>query len=484
MAHSQGNITAPVSFADVNATLGTSHTDLGHLCQDTNINKWSKMKPVTFPYIEPDRTQAVSAYGKTLWWWKGHPEYTEVAAGLVVGNYTCTSKCIWITVCGVKYLGFSSKIDMLKAFNPIGNAYHTGDNSPLANNFIYVPPTGGTAAPFRLADFNNYSQNMPYCVLPDISTETGTAYVNPLNQDANKVKCSISLYDGSDTGISPLLFDDLFSLDGTTGMFDVVLGVYSGSTITSLASGISITNTNTSRLYKEITIDFSSVATTTNYIGIYCAVIGANSTTYYVPVMQSGGDRPNTYTAYQPYRRCFKSWHVEQGMPYYPVSFQMKVNYGTSYTWYSNPFTSLPALGGSMNRIYFKIAAPKKSAGYNITTTGIELEIDGMFYDPQRGTILQYYTLTSSDTRFVVKNTEPTTADWGSSDSVYIEAGSGTQTFYLAVYSVFQNIHSQHMTSGGTIWRITLKISQNDDFYVTYGSLDNNHLSISVGATT
>ena len=46
MAHSNGIITAPVSFGDVNAVLGTSHTDLHALCEDSNINKFAKYKPV------------------------------------------------------------------------------------------------------------------------------------------------------------------------------------------------------------------------------------------------------------------------------------------------------------------------------------------------------------------------------------------------------------------------------------------------------
>lgn len=46
MAHSNGIITAPVSFGDVNAVLGTSHTDLHYLCEDNNINRFAKYKPV------------------------------------------------------------------------------------------------------------------------------------------------------------------------------------------------------------------------------------------------------------------------------------------------------------------------------------------------------------------------------------------------------------------------------------------------------
>lgn len=49
MGHtSTGIVTAPVSFADVNAVLGTSHTDLHSLCQDGNINRFSKNKSVRF----------------------------------------------------------------------------------------------------------------------------------------------------------------------------------------------------------------------------------------------------------------------------------------------------------------------------------------------------------------------------------------------------------------------------------------------------
>lgn len=45
MSYNNGKIEAPVSFADVNTVIGSSHTDLGNLCKDTNINKWSRYKP-------------------------------------------------------------------------------------------------------------------------------------------------------------------------------------------------------------------------------------------------------------------------------------------------------------------------------------------------------------------------------------------------------------------------------------------------------
>ena len=47
MAHTNtGIISAPVSFADVNSVLGTSHTSLALLCTDNNINMWAARKPI------------------------------------------------------------------------------------------------------------------------------------------------------------------------------------------------------------------------------------------------------------------------------------------------------------------------------------------------------------------------------------------------------------------------------------------------------
>ena len=51
MAHESGLITYPVSFADVNATLGTSHTDLKTMCKDSNIKWYSKYKPTSYTGI-------------------------------------------------------------------------------------------------------------------------------------------------------------------------------------------------------------------------------------------------------------------------------------------------------------------------------------------------------------------------------------------------------------------------------------------------
>lgn len=121
MAHSNGIITAPVSFGDVNATLGTSHTDLHSLCQDGNINRFSKNKSVRF------NNPAVLA-----------------AADFIAAGY-----------------GLSAPA-----------AFYANTQNPDATWQYLKPRTNTDWA--RLSDFNNYAHN---CVCPfgfEVSGELGS----------------------------------------------------------------------------------------------------------------------------------------------------------------------------------------------------------------------------------------------------------------------------------------------------------------------
>jgi hypothetical protein len=125
MAHSGGIITAPVSFADVNATLGTSHTDLGLLCKDSHINKWAKYKPVVNTV-----TNIMSQLdGNLNWlssatWWKG----TNSNCGITFQSYSTIA------------------------------AARTAIINKTAI-WSYTKPSGGAASPYRLTDFNQYDHN-------------------------------------------------------------------------------------------------------------------------------------------------------------------------------------------------------------------------------------------------------------------------------------------------------------------------------------
>ena len=113
MANSNGKITAPVSFADVNAVLGTSHTDLGNLCKDTHINMWAKYKPLHLSYFIGIPTEAMLKavkYGLSL--------YSSASLSTIISNTNGT-----------------------------------------LNGWTYSKPSGGAASPYRLHDFNKYYHN-------------------------------------------------------------------------------------------------------------------------------------------------------------------------------------------------------------------------------------------------------------------------------------------------------------------------------------
>jgi hypothetical protein len=131
LGHSSGYISAPVSFADVNAALGTRHTDLGNLCKDDNIEKWAKYKPFRKNLVglpsEADRRNARFGLNPAI---------------LASGNLF--NKIAWDCVCGV-----------VKSANNLGGLWE------------YLKPRGSTYNEhYRLHDFvdvtnqtNGYKQD-------------------------------------------------------------------------------------------------------------------------------------------------------------------------------------------------------------------------------------------------------------------------------------------------------------------------------------
>ena len=125
MANSGGIISAPVSFADVNSVLGTSHTSLGLLCTDNNINKWAKYKPVVDTIINvSSQMDANKNLLSSATWWKG-----------TNGN------------CGITYTSYTD----------VGDARTAIINKTAI--WSYTKPSGGASSPYRLTDFNQYDHN-------------------------------------------------------------------------------------------------------------------------------------------------------------------------------------------------------------------------------------------------------------------------------------------------------------------------------------
>lgn len=117
MGYSNGIVKAPVSFADVNAALGTNHTDLGHLCSDEHINKFARYKSVRYPEVGmiTDANRRSVNHGIVL------PEPVRISSSLA----------------------------------PSSSEFQAAIRQACELDWGYNPPNGGASAPYRLTDFAN-----------------------------------------------------------------------------------------------------------------------------------------------------------------------------------------------------------------------------------------------------------------------------------------------------------------------------------------
>ena len=121
-----GIISAPVSFADVNAVLGTSHTDLATLCMEDLINMWSGRKPIY----------------NTKWGILGTDDWNGVnrtLAGFKTGG-------------GIKKAALS--------WDEYITGMNTSTGSVVSKIWEYDKPVVDGSCKFRLADFSGYYHNV------------------------------------------------------------------------------------------------------------------------------------------------------------------------------------------------------------------------------------------------------------------------------------------------------------------------------------
>ena len=105
-----------ITVSMVGATLGTTSKDVGRLCTNQNINKWSKWKPVSYNKLSGiTQTELRAAH------------YGLLFPPVLTGSF------------------YGSKSELVKMMKP-------GD----AANWRYQPPQGGAASSYRLGDFRNY----------------------------------------------------------------------------------------------------------------------------------------------------------------------------------------------------------------------------------------------------------------------------------------------------------------------------------------
>ena len=121
-----GIISAPVSFADVNAVLGTSHTDLATLCMENLINMWSSRKPIYNTKWGILNTDDWNGVNRTL-------------AGFKTGG-------------GIKKAALS--------WDEYITGMNTSTGSVVSKIWEYDKPVADGSCKFRLTDFSGYYHNV------------------------------------------------------------------------------------------------------------------------------------------------------------------------------------------------------------------------------------------------------------------------------------------------------------------------------------
>lgn len=426
MPHSNGYITAPVSISDVRQVLNVSYDDLGLLCLSPAINKWAKYKPVgkaklfTNDELNSDKTWASSST-----WWKGNADVEVIPAGTVfhaAQDLTNMSPAAWITICGIKYLGFTNKIDIVRLFNPAANHWVVQMGGLFGNNYTHVPPGGGSTEPFRLTDFNQYWHNAYLGLYPDWRTAEGTARINK-NASNPTYECSIISQDAGTT----LGFSDVFAAVGTNAHMEVVLGVMDAQgTGLSLDASVGHSWSESGTSYID-TLDFSTAyPINRTYIGFYCAFVKINGTDYHVPLLQSGGDTPNITFPLAPNTKAMKIFYVSDTVENLLYT---KYQYSASYALLAKNQTISKA------HEYMKLDINNKKnysslyLGYN----SFKIELTGA-----NGGVQFTDEIYNNHPRLVFKQTDIQAEDWGSNsdaDNITIPPGA-EMTVYLAMYNI------------------------------------------------
>lgn len=138
MAYTPGTsmITAPVSIYDVQRCFGSDRTDLGDLITNVNINRWAKFKPVKY---KPNVGIKIDVMSAQNW---------------IEANYGIKDIPTWTRLSYASTFLFSDARGSLDE-----HFWPECDRAKSALSIEYCAynrPTGDSAGPYRLHDFDNY----------------------------------------------------------------------------------------------------------------------------------------------------------------------------------------------------------------------------------------------------------------------------------------------------------------------------------------
>lgn len=134
--------TDSTSISEINSLIGAGSNDLGTICKHSNINPYSKYKPVRKAQVG---TMTDDNFKSVNW------------------GYYFPIKCN-LTQCLTLALGLTTDYSNMQTLD--GNAYSkpTANAVDMGNAWYYLKPTGGADSPYRLGDFRGYVHDANYTI--------------------------------------------------------------------------------------------------------------------------------------------------------------------------------------------------------------------------------------------------------------------------------------------------------------------------------
>lgn len=259
MANSGGKITSPVSFADVNAVLGTSYTTLNEICTTSKVKRWARFKPIR----HSSKTILTATQRHNAHWGLNVPFITESSRLMNSMVYSILQ---------------SSTQEYWQHQRPSG-----GTNSPYRLTDYVAKPNDATTQPW-VGSLAGYNHNPSFPVLVSFSgngiKKNGDVYEINLQSAGSTITWTITNQgedlcvqdfcnwniDGRD-GCNWRPVAQLFYPNGTTPWYQVTRA-------TAMAGGTQITATRSTVL----TVSLSTASKVMNQLYHACIGIGCTDT--------------------------------------------------------------------------------------------------------------------------------------------------------------------------------------------------------------
>lgn len=231
-----------ISTSLVANTLQTSTHNVGALCSHQNINKWSKYKPVIWPYTNTENLPT-------------NMQRYQAADGK----------------CGFKDIQWMSVQQILNHY--LGNGLDCWE---------YAKPTGGASAPYRLGDFRGYDHNAPMFLQSTFAKDDEIRINRAVGQPTYTFN-----FNYYDTGTNITLNDFSNAHIGLDSSAKITALIYAGTNLPNTGSTLPDSIQYGSSIGSDqvsITVDFNKITSSTMACNVVFCLSFVTQSENYIPI--------------------------------------------------------------------------------------------------------------------------------------------------------------------------------------------------------